>query len=311
MIDLIKVYVEDKLEFEKNIHDNSFGRLTSNYLLETDDKIYPIKDNLENLKINITDKYAYIENSIHKFYNIATKGENQNYDDFNFCDFKLACKMLENKLRIDFDNTYLTRFEFGLNIDLGSNPTDFLDENILFYNYKTPCYNPKYKPREKIKKFSLNDYEIKIYNKSEHFRLKENLKNILRIEIKYKTKKIIQRLGVFNLKDLQNKDVILNIYADFFNKIKDVIIVDDYKGSLYMNSNEREDFIKYTNQNYWIDINKNLSKNMKNYHKTKLLKMIEKFKLDKMRNTLLMQIQDKFDELMRCDCMSEQLKLIA
>ncbi len=308
MIDLIKVYFEDKNEIEHILTKKKIMKI-SKYLLNDDKPIYPIRSNFKNIRLNITECNSYLENSIHKYFNNKTNRGNQNYNDFCFCDFCYACEMLEEEVGVNINDTYLTRFEFGLNIDLETiNPNKFLEENILMYNYKSPCYNPKYKPNEKIKKFSLKEYEIKIYNKSLMFGLKSN---ILRVEVKYKTKKYFNKLGVYTLNDLKDKMKMRKVFNDFISKIKKVIIIDNYKGHLKMTEKERNNFIKYTNPIFWIELKKYNNKNTPNYHLSKFLVLINKYKLDKNRNNLINLLISKFNELINCDVNSQLLKLRA
>ncbi|CAL2102742.1 conserved protein of unknown function [Tenacibaculum sp. 190130A14a] len=311
MIDLIKIYFENKEEMEDCVKSRKFRGLHSKYFYNTDTLTYPIRAELDNLKLNVTDKSASIENSIHKYFNSVFGKGVQNYNDFSYCDFIQACKDLEAKLGLSFEGTYLTRFEFGFNIKLDFDPTDFIEDNVLMYNYNAPCYDPKYKRREKIIKFSLREYEIKIYNKSLQYGLKEDDANILRVEVKYKSRRLIQKMGIYNIKDLYNKSVLNNVYNDFMNKIEKIIIVDDYKGSLKMDAKEKDFFIKCTNPNYWIDLRKNYSKNVKNLHKKRFLKLVDKYHLSKKRNYVLEKFKSKFEELMFCSNNYFENQLIA
>lgn len=311
MIDLIKIYFTDKGSFEKNAKIKNFESLNSKYLYKYDKLVYPIRTEIHNLRVNITEKNACIENSIHKFFNNTINDENQNYNDFSYCNFIDACNDLEYKLGYSLDNTYLTRFEFGFNIKLDFDPTDFIEDNVLLYNYNSPCYDPKYKKREKIIKFSLKEYEIKIYNKSLQYGLKGDNVNILRVEVKYKSRRLIQKMGVYNIKDLHNKSVLNNVYNDFMKKIEKIIIVDDYKGSLKMDAKEKDFFIKCTNPNYWIDLRKNYSKNVKHLHKKRFLKLVDKYHLSKKRNYVLEKFKSKFEELMFCGNKYFENQLIA
>ncbi len=306
MIDLITVYFIDKDNIEYIITKNRSKNLSSKYIFDKNKLSYPIRDNFQNFRINITEKKAYLENSIHKYYNIKKGCGNQNYTDFSFCDFKYACDLLEKEVGFNIDDTtYLTRFEFGFNITLDKKPKNFIEDNVLMYNYKTPCYDPKYKHKEKINKFSLNEYEIKIYDKSLQYNLKSN---ILRVEVKYKSRRIFNKLGVFKLNDLKRKEVMENVFNDFLCKVKKVIIIDDYKGHIMMNKKEREDFAKYTNPHFWNDLRKNKSKNIPNKCKNKFLGLICKYKLDTTRDEVLKKLISKFNTLMGCNV--EPLSLV-
>ncbi|MBS9767455.1 MAG: hypothetical protein KGV44_07935 [Flavobacteriaceae bacterium] len=296
MIDLVTLYFKDKNRIEDVTLKNNTQHLTTAYSVYKDQFTYPIRGNFENIRLNIANEKAYLENSIHKYYNIKNGFGNQNCNDFSFYDFCNACKMLEKEVDFDINDTYLTRFEFGLNIKLDDDPSNFIENNVLMYKYKTPCYDPKYKSREKIKKFSLKEYEIKLYNKSLQYGLKSN---ILRVEVKYKSKRVFQKLGIYNLNDLKNKETMRNVFNDFIHKVKEVIIIDNYRGNSQMSKKKEDLCIKYTNPNFWKET-KTKSKNSPSYHNRKFLNLIYRHKLDSNRNHLISLLTSKFNELMSC-----------
>lgn len=317
MIDLIKgkLIHKDKIEL-KLLSDRSKYVVEGKYNYSDKTHRYPLKTRLENLFINVTEKGATIQNSLHKYFNNLVSGENQNFNDFYFCDILYALDVLEYEMDYSLDETVLTNLEFGFNIDLDICPSRFLDNNVLMHDTKSPCYDPKNDKNMKIKKFIYTEYEIKIYNKtldqSRYKEFKQQLKGtkILRIEIKYKSKKQINKLGVFSLADLRNPEIYNNLMTDFLSKYDPLLIIDSYNGNSLMSKKEREFITNCTHPNYWIALKEFKHSNTILNHKNKLKKLIKKYSLDSWKKNLKKDILNKFQQLINLDCYSSNNNLL-
>ena len=309
MIDYIRTKLVDKYKMEnKLIKEKRRYNVEGKYSYSNDEKIYPIRSRIENLYINLTEKGGYIENSIHKYFNNLVSNENQNFNDFYFCDILYALDVLEDEIDYPLEDTILTNLEFGFNIEMDICPTKFLENHVLMHNLKSPCYHPKNDRNMKIKKFTYTEYEIKMYNKTlDHSRFKafkERLKetNILRIEIKYKSKKQLNKLGIFNLSDLKNPKSYIALIHDFLEKYDDLLIIDSYKGNSFMNKKDSLFITHATHPNYWIDLRDNMHSNTVTNQKNKLKKLVNKHGLDSWKKQFKRDVLRKFNQLMTLDC---------
>ena len=314
MIDLIKGCSPDRFELKDIIVNNESKIITSKYYESNEDfnegnkdEYNKIETQFQNLNIKVTDNNSYIENSIHTYFNKVIKNEAQNYDDLSFCNLKKGIEHLEFSLGFSLDSYKLQNLEFGFNIDIGSCPTKFIEENILMYKLKEPCVNHKNDNNKKQKIFVYTNYKIKIYDKSLESKIKVLNPNILRIEVKYLTSKEFNKFGVYNINDLKNLDNIKRLFLDFMVKFENLTIIDSYKGSKNTEKKEAEKLIKYTNPNFWIDIRNNKSNGV-SYHKKVFNSIIKRNSLDKSNLILRNLIFDKFSFLScnNCDC-SEML----
>ncbi|MEZ4801296.1 MAG: hypothetical protein R2797_00885 [Gelidibacter sp.] len=309
MIDYIRAKLLDKDKItQKMIKDKDMYEVEGKYSYTIGELPYPIRSRRENLFINVTEKSAYIENSIHKYFNNLVSNENQNYNDFYLCDILYTLDVLEQEINYPLENTLVTNLEFGFNIELNINPTKFLQNHVLMHNLRTPCFNPKNDSNMKIKKFIYTEYEIKIYNKtleqSRHKGFKSKLTgtNILRIEVKYTSKKQLSKLGINTLNDLKNPKSYHALIKDFMNRYDDLLIIDSYNGSSLMSKKDREFITLCTHPNHWIDIRTNSHSNTPTNHKKKLKKLIKEYELDTWKKHLKQDILNKFNQLMSLGC---------
>uniref|UniRef100_UPI0040476A10 hypothetical protein n=1 Tax=Mariniflexile sp. TaxID=1979402 RepID=UPI0040476A10 len=305
MIDLISAKLTKKEKMEiKLLADKDKYIVEGKYSYSDDEKIYPIRSRMENLFINVTAKGATIENSLHKYFNSLVSSENQNYNDFYFSDIVYALDVLEAAADYPLEETILTNLEFGFNTDLSICPTKFLNHNVLMHNLKAPCYDPKNDKKMKIKKYTYSEYEVKLYNKTlDHSRFSEfrdKLKGtkILRVEIKYKSKKLLNKFGIFNLADLKKPSVYSKLMEDFLKKYEDLLIIDSYNGNSLMSKKERQFIMQCTHPNYWIELKDNTHSNTSRNHKKRLEKLMKKYELDTWKNNLKKDLVSKFNQLM-------------
>lgn len=309
MIDLIKAKFLNKEVIEQKVLAERGSFPVDGFYSYTDaEKKYPIRSRRDNMFINITNKGATIENSLHKYFNNSVSDENQNFNDFYFCDIVYALDVLEHELQYSLSDTAVTRLEFGFNIDLDICPTQFLNHNVLFYDTKSPCYDPKNDRFMKIKKFMYSEYEIKLYNKTlDHSRYKMFATQllgtqILRIEVKFKSKKILNNMGIYGLNDLKKPIVYKNLMAAFLLKYDNLLIIDSFDGNSNMTKKERKFIIESTHPNYWIKLKEVSHRNTVTNQKKKMEKFIVKYGLNSWKNQLRNDIINKFEELMNFNC---------
>jgi hypothetical protein len=294
MIDNVRLQVLNKENFENHIIKNNIVDLVSSINTFTGEiKESSKKGKERNLEVRITPYQAVIYGSLHKYENLCNGEINHNYNDFNYNQIKELIPFLTELFDIE-NNTSLTNLEMGFNLDLDISPKILIDNNVLMYDLKSANKDLKFKGRGDYKEFQKTDYILKIYSKSKQYNLKNHL---IRIEIKITKKRKLQDLGVFELEDLLNKEVLLNIFNFLLNEFEKVFIIDDFD-NVKIPIKDLEKLNKYTNPNYWIRI-----RNEKSYKITKRLEndfklLIRKYNLGKTKQELKDKLVLKFSSLM-------------
>lgn len=185
------------------------------------------------IKYYPNDNKLKISNSLHCFYNaeLGIYKSAENYNDFTFWHFQVVIEYLTKILieRPQEDFILSTNLEVGLNIQLSHSPWEIMSRYLSYSTtstnefYSVTPYGLKGKPIERM--CYLNDYKIKVYDKSKQSNLQN--KNLLRYEIIYtQLRKIRSVLGfnpnstltLANLNDKATWDSffrnLLNIYDD-------------------------------------------------------------------------------------------------
>ncbi len=296
MIDNIKCFVVRKNEFEHFL--NSSRRIdlkASTSLITGNIETYPLKGKFGNIDVVINEKKAYINGSLHKLENIVAENKEQNYDDFNFCQLKAIIEETLSYLHLD-RNTSLSQLELGLNLHIPIDPKTFLDYNLLMHNFRDHNKNLRFRSKGDLKEFQLTDYHIKIYNKSKQCQLSDN---ILRVEIKIITKRLLRKLKAFCIEDLLKEKVLCNIFDLLLREIKKCTILDRFDPAK-ISSNDLEKLYKYTNPNYWLNLKTTKSEKVQTGQKKKFEEIAFKYNLLTTKQLLINLLTDKFWDLMNC-----------
>lgn len=297
MIDNLRVYFGDREEIEnfvlgKNNHKCSFDN-------EIKSLTYPLKYSIGNLIIVVWENCAYMENSIHKFYNKSTSGSATNFNDLSFYKLTTALDMVVNELDgYNFNNTKISNLEFGFNLKTSKPAAEIICKNILLHKYKTARVHEDEK-KFSLKRFKSGNYEFKIYDKA----LESDLKyNLIRIEIIFKAKEL-KRLDIINICDLYEPKKIKKLFSDFLHKFNHLVIVDD-RFNNDLNVSEVASLGNILEPSYW---KQNFGCNKTKTRKYRKLKeYVVKKKLNNTSNYLREKLQQKFNEIF-IDCESISL----
>lgn len=297
MIDNVKFQIVEKDKFENFVvSSNIIDLMTFINLFTSEINLYPKKGKFKNLDVSINLLNAYINGSLHKFRNLVLFDEDQNYNDFSFCQVKEVIAYLTKKLKIE-NNTSLTNLEFGFNIDVSKNPQDIIDFTLLMYRNKHHYRDDKFCGKGDFKEFKTTDFSLKIYNKSKQYQLKEHK---LRIEMKITSKRYLQKLGIFKLEDLNEIEVIYRLYERLLKEFNELAIVDEFY-LLNLPKADKDNLVKFTNPNYWKQLKKEKSLKVYNRLKRDFNSLIENHNLNKTKSEILENIEYKFQELLN-DC---------
>jgi hypothetical protein len=201
--------------------------------------------------------------SFHKYFNDGI----HNYNCFFYQDFVKTVHDFLNVFSINPYNCILQNVEYGVNIAIKYEVNKVLD-CLLFHENKTPL-----KPRETDIRFEHQQYKLKIYNKSEHYKHLTKQSNILRFEVRFERMVKLNNNGIYNLNDLLD----LRCLSFFNNELLshwNRILMYDYT------INEKSIVIKqkallkdYKNPQYW----EHLMPNKRFRPKQKLKKIINDY----------------------------------
>ena len=304
MLDNIKFKVLGKDELQNHIVRTQVIDLnTSVNLFTAEESPCMLKGSFFNMQIALSCVGAYIKGSIHKLTNLLKGGKNQNYNDLTFCSANESISRLIDVFGLQ--KTSLTNLEFGLNILISKDPQQFLDYNLLMYDSEGHTKDLPFRGKGNYKEFQKTDYYIKVYNKSKQYGLKSN---ILRVEVKIINKRKLEKMGVFSIEDLQNKETIKGLYLFLLGELQKLTILDDYTG-VEMPSNDRNNLNEYTNPNYWKKLIRDKSYKVRINRKKKFEALIVKYGLDTTKKEILEGVSEKYLEMM--DCLFQDNKIAA
>lgn len=291
MIDFVRTLYRDKSTLENYVmtNEHKFQDVDSILNHRTGEVKYPYRTKVQNVEINITEKFGYIKGSLHKFYNAWKFDDEQNYNDFTYSNLIESLDFLSSNI-IDFESTPITQLEVGLNISLDITPVKFLKNHVLFHDLKGLNLDKNYRGGGKMYQFDYTHYYIKIYDKGKMFKLKEN---ILRFEVKFLSKKMLHKYGVFTLKDLRDKKVLRVLFKMLLEKFDEMLIIDEYDTSL-MDSSDSRSLGKYTNTRFWNHELKSKSRTTKANHAKRFKEILEKYNLLTQKQSVKSKLIQKY-----------------
>lgn len=294
MIDNVKIFASEKQRLENHIVNKGVIQLVSSFDIGTSEIMeYPKRGRDHNLEISLTKQSSYIKGSLHKHYNIKNEKGDQNYDDFSYPNIVSEVEDLLVKYELG-DSNYLTNLEFGLNIVVSKDPQLIIDNNVLMNNCKAPNKNLKFSGRGDYKEFHTDSHWIKVYNKSKPF--KQDC-YILRLELKMIKKVYINKLGVFKLEDLADKNTLRRLYFDLKSKIEGLVIVDEFEGKTIPVEHLNR-LNEYMNPNYWLRLKSSKTSNQIYKLKKDFKLLLEKYQLLETKKEILLKMEIKFLELL-------------
>lgn len=295
MIDFIRVHYRDKNKLESFVmNQENFNRAYTVFEYHSKEVLYPYKVNLENMELVVNEKNGYVKNSIHKLNNLLIEGDEHNHNDFTYSQLCSTIDYLGSNI-IDVTNQKLTQLEFGLNINIPITAKELISKSVLMHKFDRHTTINKFKSNGYLMAFEHCNYIIKIYDKAKQYKLKDQ--NILRFEIKFLSPKEFNPLGVYNLSDLKNKDILKSLFEYLLNRFNELLIVDNFSEE----SISKEDFEKlnmYSSFTFWDKLNNTNKRQVKSNHKKKYISLLEECKLLKVKTYLRNQLIEKFTQLL-------------
>lgn len=285
MIDFVKLRINDN-GFSQRLRENPLF----DFVVEINPDTGEQKDGrrtakFKNLKIVLFPSgLVEITGSLHKF---ANNGEH-NYDSFTYQRLVHTIEEVAAGLEILPGCLNLHNVEFGININLDTSPSNFLD-SILNYRFKLPDIRT-FGGKGKLKEWQQQNYIVKVYDKKKQYRL---YTNVLRFEVKTIAMIHLKSINIRTLADLLDVEKLKRL---------GVILSDTYKGLMIgekldksqMSRSELRVYKNGMNPNFWYDLNE---RRKRNYYRKQFEQVIRKYGLN-VGEKVYQLIEEKIEELL-------------
>lgn len=293
MIDFVRLYYRDKSKLENFILDKENFEIVNTVMeYHTGEITYPYTAKLDTMDVGVSEKSGYVKNSLHKLYNYRENSEEQNFNDFSFSKICNEVDYLSKNI-IDAGNTKLTQLEFGLNIEIDKSPEMLVRRNFFMHKYKGGSAN-NYQGKGELKQFSHDNFFIKVYDKGKQFKLDNN---VLRFEIKFIKSKEFQKLGVFNIEDLKDKNNLRKLFIYLIKRFDEMTIVDNFDENSISDINDYNKLSRYTNPTFWTEEIKGVHQNKRARFRNEFEKILRRNNLLKTKACLRALLCEKFIHL--------------
>lgn len=260
MYDFIKLEIENLKEVK------DYDSLKPYYRKSDNGTAYKTEYDYRNLTLTVWENgYMELKGSWHKWYNNGV----HNYNDFTLQNFIDITQELSELFNVDLWACKL------LNVETGVNITPPIECNLILYNlisHKGKEFSRQVDENKVFYEVKHQRYYLKIYNKAIQYKdLINHNDEILRCELKYIKTKDLNQCGITLLKDLIDKNNILELETRLIDRFKEVIIYDSTIKEDELTPREKTKLKDWNNPNYWRE----LTRGERSRQKNKFYKVIE------------------------------------
>ena len=291
MIDGIKISHASGEELLESLKNSCYrdGILSKKKLYDDSDTGYRSL-NVDALDFRIGLKRNHIKGSIHKWYNIQRNLDEQNYNDFTFSNVVNAIDMLA--LVTGSEEMFISRLEFGFNIETTLCLDDVIKNSFLFYKNNTHKELNTFNGKGLLKRFETSKYDFKVYDKGLQYNLNNEKISTIRIEIVYKTSSELKKLKIRCLSDLKNKSKLRGVFLDFLKKFNKMTILDNFETVL--DTSKTCLLYKYSNPIYWNRCFEGVSASYKYRMIREFKSLINELALNSIKKVLVNKLKEKY-----------------
>ncbi len=284
--------LEEKLRSQGKIEQKGTINITTGFI-----ENYPVKGIWKGIKFTITENGAYVEGSLHKFYNELMTGISQNYDDFSLSQISDAILGLKLIFGESLEKAQIKMLEIGFNLPIDISPEYFLRHNLLMYRFTEPNKNDSHDGKGFTKGFRRTDYRWKLYDKGSQYNLS---RNILRIEMKFTGRRVLERHNIDTVADLTNTNKLLELFQFMLDEFQQLMIIDNF--GIHLSKEQHVYLTKITNPHFWQDLRrlkreKAISDKILEKRKALAVKFLEDHHLIESHITLTSMLNKKYDLL--------------
>jgi hypothetical protein len=308
MIDYISI------ELDSAMNDILFNNLLLDFVSEVSNKTGEVNPNRETIKLTSEYKgmtFTIIQNketksvqritlkgSIHKYWHDGT-----NYQDFDFRSLTMALNDLQEKFHIDWKETILHSFEFGVNVTIPISCKEFI-RSVISYKGSIPI-ECEYHGKGQLLKFIKSQHILKIYNKGFQYynsgHILSDQDDLLRFEIHVDKMQYITAKDIFihSVHDLLSKTNLERLGRVLMQSFEALVIIGAVVIKSPLKRKEREFIKDAMNPRFWKEINeKGISKQ---YSRTfnRLQRILQKYQSNEHREKVRELIQNKWSDLLK------------
>lgn len=191
-----------------------------------------------------------ITGSLHKYHN----ANDTNYNAYTFADISTTLSDLECNFKVDLSTAVIHSLEIGVNIPLDYSPQIILKNAIC---HKGKAFDSLDTHNKRVGIIcSHTDYSVKLYDKGYQSKIEELDKYVLRYELKIHRQRILKPFGVLTLADLNNVEKVTPLIMLLWERLSEIVFFDfSFKG-LNLSESKRLNWERYSNPNYWADLNR-------------------------------------------------------
>lgn len=308
MIDFIKLDISHDIENVTNNEGLAFYRRIAEATGEYKEYVSAEHKNIL-LKLK-KGRYLELEGSIHKYFNDGQ----HNHNDFGISEISKSINDLSSNIRFDPSSARLRNIEFGVNITVPYNATDFLKHQLINFKGFPKTKNGPYKGKGWMVEFEQTSYLIKFYDKGSHYDL---CSNILRFEIRTRRMEYIKSTEIRTLSDLTDTTKIVRLIPILLNAFDKLLIYDKADESA-LSPEDLSIFLHGINADWWsqmkpvrsstnsndqVVFNPKYRRQQAAYKKSfsRFNDMLERNNLNRTKKDLSELIKDKYDQLIKVD----------
>jgi len=162
-------------------------------------------------------------------------------------DVQAAINDLSERFCIDAEMTALENLEIGLNLPLSFSPARVIVAAIVCHNKAFTAFDAS--TPNLGKRCKLSEYEVKIYDKSKQT---GNLStNLLRVEVKVKKMRYLDRYNLRTLADLTNPAKVRPLIGVLLSAISGTVFIDPAANLAPLTLAERADYYRFQIPSTW------------------------------------------------------------
>jgi hypothetical protein len=189
-----------------------------------------------------------------------------NYTNMPLAKALEGIRALADELELDMYCTEVIKLEWGLNFPFPQEiAVNRFISNILVYKGKRPAYHG-YEGGGMMFLIDLNDFGIKIYNKSAQRQAEDVHGNVMRYELKVNRKPLLNRMGIYSLSDLFDNRCTDALQSKLLESINHLVFYDYSIKAADVPPRNKALLLEYNNSQAWSSLMHN---NQELYRKKK------------------------------------------
>jgi hypothetical protein len=225
----------------------------------------------------------WMHGSFHNYFNNGI----HNFNNFTYQNFIDSVNEFLLLFSINPINCLLKNVEYGVNLDINYDVNSLL-QCLLLHENKSPL-----KPRETDYRFKHQQYQLKIYNKSEHYKNLTTKPNIFRFEVRFERMIKLNNNRIYSLSDLLSFNHLQFFNTEVLMHWNKILMYDYTINTKALKSKDMSLLKDFKNPQFWS----NLKSNLRHRPKEKLKKIIINYS-----DNIQKVIAEQMEEALKANC---------